>query len=383
MLYLPAEFPQDSEICYLNHAAVGPWPRRTAQAVADFAFRNMQRGGTDYPERLDVERRVRERLAQLINAASPDDIALVQNTSVGLSIVSQGLDWRDGDEVVGIADDFCSNTMVWQALGSRGVHYVGVDSRAVPDPEGALIAAITDRTRLLAISSVHFATGYRFDLQRLSRICREHGVLFSVDAIQSLGAVRFDLATVPADFVIAGGHKWLLSAEGLGFLYCRAELRDALKLHQFGWAMRESPYAFEAADWQAASSARRFEAGTPNMLGIYAMDASLSLFEEIGIGVVEQRLAENLEVLESGLGDIPDVELITPSDPDRRAGIVTFRHTTLGGATLHRGLLQRQVVCSPRAGGVRLSPHFYTPNQVLERAVKKIRQTILNIIKNT
>ena len=101
MLYLPAEFPQEPEICYLNHAAVGPWPRRTAQAVADFAFQNMQRGGTDYPERLDVERRVRDRLARLINAASPDDIALVQNTSVGLSIVSQGLDWRDGDEVVG------------------------------------------------------------------------------------------------------------------------------------------------------------------------------------------------------------------------------------------------------------------------------------------
>ena len=382
MLYLPAEFPQEPEICYLNHAAVGPWPRRTAQAVADFAFQNMQRGGTDYPERLDVERRVRDRLARLINAASPDDIALVQNTSVGLSIVSQGLDWRDGDEVVGIADDFCSNTMVWQALESQGVRYVGVHSRAVPDPEEALIGAITDRTRLLAISSVHFATGYRFDLQRLARTCRARGVLFLVDAIQSLGATSFDLAEVPADFVIAGGHKWLLSAEGLGFLYIRAGLRDRLKLHQFGWAMRESPYAFEAADWQPASSARRFEAGTPNMLGIYAMDASLSLFEEVGIGVVGRRLADNLGLLESGLGEIPDIELVTPSDPARRAGILTFRHATLDGTTLHQGLMRRQVVCSPRAGGVRLSPHFYTPSRVLETTLDKINQTIQNIIKN-
>ena len=381
MLYLPAEFPLDPQLCYLNHAAVGPWPRRTAQAVADYAFQNMRRGGTDYPERLNVERRVRERLARLINADGPDDIALLQNTSVGLSIVSQGLDWHDGDEVVGIVDDFCSNTMVWQALGSRGVRYVAVDTQDAAAPEDALIAAITDSTRVMAVSSVHFATGYRYDLERLSRACRERGVLFSVDAIQSLGAARFDLTHVPADFVVAGGHKWLLATEGLGFLYCRPELRDRLALHQFGWAMRESPYGFEEADWQPAASARRFEAGTPNMLGIHALDASLSLFEDVGIGVVEQRLADNLALLESGLAGIAGSELVTPSDPAKRAGILTFRHAAVAGAELHRGLMHRQVICSHRAGGVRLAPHFYTANQVLEETIDKIKQTIQNIVK--
>ena len=382
MLYLPAEFPLDAELCYLNHAAVGPWPRRTAQVVADYAFQNMRRGGADYPERLDVERRLRERLARLIGAPGADDIALVQNTSVALSIVSQGLDWQDGDEVVGIADDFCSNTMVWQALDGRGVRHVAVDTQQAADPEGALIEAISDRTRLLAVSSVHFATGYRYDLQRLSQVCRERGVLLSIDAIQSLGAADFDLASVPADFVVAGGHKWLLASEGLGFLYCRSDLRDRLQLHQFGWAMRESPYAFEDAAWQPAASARRFEAGTPNMLGIYALDASLSLFEEIGIDVVEKRLAENLELLESGLAEIPGIELVTPAEPARRAGILTFRHDVVDGAELHRGLMQRRVICSPRAGGVRLAPHFYTPSHVLEVALDKIVQTIQLIDKN-
>ena len=169
MLYLPAEFPQDPELCYLNHAAVGPWPRRTAQAVAGFAQQNMTRGATDYPDWVKVERRLRERLARLINAPGPDDIALVQNTSVGLSIVSQGLDWRDGDEVVGLAGDFCSNAMVWEVLGERGVRYRAVEALREPDPEGALIDALSSSTRLLAMSTVHFATGYRFDMERLSQ----------------------------------------------------------------------------------------------------------------------------------------------------------------------------------------------------------------------
>ena len=379
MLYLPAEFPQEADLCYLNHAAAGPWPRRTAQAVANFAQQNMLRGATDYPAWLKVEQRLRERLARLINAASPDDLALVKNTSEGLSIISQGLDWRAGDEVIGVAGDFVSNAMVWQVLGKRGVSYNAVDALPQPDPEGALIAAFSANTRLLAMSTVHFATGYRFDMQRLSEACRARGVLLSVDGIQSLGAVRFDLDEVAADFVTSGGHKWLLAPEGQGFLYCRPGLRDRLELHQFGWAMRQSPYEFEGEDWRPATSARRFEAGTPNMTGIHALEASLSLFEELGMAVVEERLANNLALLESGLSEIPGITIVTPADPHRRAGILTFRHADIPGADLHSALMQRRVICAARAGGVRLAPHFYTPSAVLESAVQQIRQIIQDI----
>lgn len=376
MLYLPAEFPQDADLCYLNHAAVGPWPRRTAQVVAGFAQTNMTRGATDYPARMEVEKRLRDRLAHLINAPSSDDIALVPNTSVGLSIISQGLDWRDGDEIVGLAGDFCSNTMVWEVLDDRGVSYRPIDALNSPDPEAALIAAFSPKTRLLAISTVHFATGYAFDMPRLSEACRSRGILLSVDAIQSLGAAGFDLARAPADFVTSGGHKWLLSPEGQGFLYCRAELRDRLRLHQFGWAMREAPYDFEGDAWTAAPSARRFEAGTPNMLGIHALDASLGLFEEIGIKVVEERLAANLAFLEVRLREIPGTELVTPADPKRRVGILTFRHPGMAAPELHRRLMQQGLVCAARAGGIRLAPHFYTPQAVLETAISRIRATL-------
>jgi selenocysteine lyase/cysteine desulfurase len=379
MLYLPAEFPQEAGLCYLNHAGVGPWPRRTAQVVANFAHQNMTRGATDYPSWLEVESGLRGRLAKVIGAASPDDIALVPNTSVGLSIISQGLDWRKGDEVVGLAGDFASNTMAWEVLGGRGVVYRPVDAMREADPEGALIAALSNKTRLLAISTVHFATGYRFDMARLSEACHRHGILLSVDAIQSLGAARFDLGAVPADFVVAGGHKWLLSPEGLGFMYCRPELRERLTLHQFGWAMRAAPYDFEADTWMLAASARRFEAGTPNMIGIQAMDASLSLFEEIGISVVEERLAANLALLEAGLRALPGVAMISPSDPAKRAGILTFRHTRIAGKGLHAALMRERVICAARAGGIRLAPHFYTPQAVLETAIERISQTIQKI----
>jgi len=376
MLYLPAEFPQEPDLCYLNHAAVGPWPRRTAQVVANFAQQNMTRGATDYPAWAKVEQRLRERIARLINAASSDDIALVQNTSVGLSIVSQGLDWRAGDEVVGLAGDFCSNSMVWEALAERDVRYRPIDALSEHDPEGVLIAALSAKTRLLAISTVHFATGYRFDMQRLSQGCRARGVLLSVDGIQSLGAIDFDLQHAPADFVTSGGHKWLLSPEGQGFLYCRPELCEQLKLHQFGWAMRAAPYDFESDGWSPASTARRFEAGTPNMIGIHALDASLEMFEEVGMPMVEQRLADNLAFLESELLGLPDVEIVSPRDPARRAGILTFRHSRFDGARLHSALMHERVICAARAGGVRLAPHFYTPRAVLETAVERIRKII-------
>jgi selenocysteine lyase/cysteine desulfurase len=376
MLYLPSEFPLEPELCYLNHAAVGPWPRRTAQTVANFAQQNMKRGAEDYPAWMEVAARLRDRLARLINANSADDIALVQNTSEGLSIVSQGLDWLKGEEVVGLAGDFCSNQMPWEALSDKGVRYLRVDALSDPDPEGKLIAAMSDKTRLLAISTVHFATGYRFDMHRLAEACRSKDVLLCVDAIQSLGAAPFDLVETPADFVTSGGHKWLLSPEGLGFLYCRPDLRDQLRLHQFGWAMREAPYAFESDSWTPARSARRFEAGTPNMMGIHAMEASLSLFEELGMEFVENRLAENVAFLETELKQLPDVEIVTPENPEKRAGILTFRHAGAPAPTFHAQLMKNRVICAARAGGIRLAPHFYTPRPTLELGLDKIRQII-------
>ena len=376
MLYLPAEFPQDPGLCYLNHAAVAPWPKRAAEAAQRFAFENMTLGATHYPEWMTVEQHLRERLAWLINADSADDIALVKNTSEGLSFVAAGLDWQPGDRIVGIADDFPSNRVVWESLHDRGVHFDTVDTNASDDPEQALIAAITADTRLMAISSVHFATGVRLDLPRIANVCRERNVLLCIDAIQSLGALRFDLQQVPADFVVADGHKWMLGPEGLGLFYVRPALREQVRLTQFGWAMRQHPGDYGTSPWSPANNARRFECGSPNMLGIQVLAESLGLLQEVGWQTIETRLRSITDRLFERLSALPGCQLRTPADWSRRAGIVSFAFDGKDSEQLYRQLMNANVICASRGGFIRFSPHFYTRDEVVDNAVQLLARLI-------
>jgi selenocysteine lyase/cysteine desulfurase len=376
MLYLPAEFPLDPDIAYLNHAAVAPWPRRTAEAIQRFAFENMTRGAQHYPQWSKVERRLRERLARLLDAPSADDIALVKNTSEGLSFVAAGLPWSPDDRIIGIADDFPSNRVVWEALADRGVVFDAVDINGAADPEAALIERIAPGTRLMAVSSAHYASGLRLDLERLSAACREAGVLLCVDAIQSLGAIRFDLHRVGADFVIADGHKWMLAPEGLGVFYVNPAIRDRLHLTQYGWAMRERPGDFGPGDWQPALSARRFECGSPNMLGIHGLDASLSLLEEVGLDEVENQLQANVDLLRESLHAVPGLEIVSPGERRRRAGIVSFWIDGVESGQLYGQLMEQGIVCACRGGYVRFSPHFYTREETIDHAVDTLRRCL-------
>jgi len=355
-------------LLYLNHAGVSPWPRRTVEAVQRFAAENGTRGAADYPRWLEVERRLREALAQLLGAASPADIALVKSTSEGLSIVAYGLDWRPGDNVVGIAQEFPSNRILWQSLAERGVAYRPLDLYAATGPEAGLEALCDGRTRLIAVSSVQYARGLRLDLERLGAFCRGRGILLGVDAIQSLGALPFDLARVPADFLAADGHKWMLGPEGLAVLYVSPALRPRLRLHQYGWHMMARAGDYESTDWAPAADATRFECGSPNMLGIHGLEASLSLLLELGLASVQAAITERVERLIDRI-DGQGFELLSPREAQRRAGILTFRVPGVDSAALHRGLIARGVICAQRGGGVRFSPHFYTPPEGLDRAV--------------
>jgi len=214
----------------------------------------------------------------------------------------------------------------------------------------------------------------RIDLGRIGNFCREHGILFCVDAIQSVGALRFDARACSADFVAADGHKWMLGPEGLGFFYVRPEIRDTLKLTQFGWHMVEAVGDFERQEWQPAHSARRFECGSPNMLAIHALSASLSLLLEVGMERIESLVLENSRYLLEYLNRQPGIQLVTPHGQERYAGIVTFRVKGLDNQVLYHHLHNIGVFCAYRAGGVRLSPHFYTPMARLEDVTRYITQ---------
>ncbi|MGB5830397.1 MAG: aminotransferase class V-fold PLP-dependent enzyme [Thiohalocapsa sp.] len=361
-------FDLEDNILYLNHAAVSPWPRRTVQAVQRFALDNGATGSKRYANWVATETRLRERLSALIGATSPGDVALAKSTSEALSMVAQGLPWRKGDNIVGIRQEFPSNRIVWEALADRGVTWRGLDLDSSVDPEAELLSLCDDHTRVLAVSWVQYARGLRLDLERLSRGCRARDILLCVDGIQGLGALPFDLAEIPADFVAADGHKWMLGAEGLALFWCRPTLREQLRLTQFGWHMVEDMGDFDREDWRPATDARRFECGSPNMLGVHALEASLALIQELGMDQVASAIAERIARLVE-LIDAHGLELLSPRAPGRRAGIITFRVPGVDQQALYKTLMQGNLMCASRGGGLRFSPHFYTPIDHLDRAI--------------
>jgi len=369
-----AEFQLDDSIVYLNHAAVSPWPRRTADAVRDFATENLSWGSRRYPEWIKTETRLRQQLQTLINARSPDEIALLKNTSEALSVVAYGLSWQAGDRVVISNQEFPSNRIVWESLAKYGVKTVVADLSAGDTPEASLIACLDDHTRLLSISSVQYGTGLRLDLDKLGSACRERGILFCVDAIQSLGAVTFDVQSCQADFVMADGHKWMAGPEGIALFYCRAGSMDRLDLKQYGWHMVEDSTDYSRSTWEVANSARRFECGSPNMTGIHALHASLELLLEVGIATIQQQVLENTRFMLDFLNQLPDhFAVLTPQATERHAGIVTFRPLQQTPESLHDRLTSANVACALRGGGIRFSPHFYTPQKKLCQALELLQ----------
>ncbi|MGW8309788.1 MAG: aminotransferase class V-fold PLP-dependent enzyme [Thiogranum sp.] len=365
------EFALSPDICYLNHAAVAPWPRRTVEAVQRFAQDNGEYGAKHYERWLGVEKALRGQLRELVNARGTDEIALLKNTSEALSVVAWGMAWNPGDEIIISDQEFPSNRIAWESLKSLGVTVVEVDIGATDTPETAIVERMTERTRLVSLSSVQYSSGLAMDLVPIGQACRQRGIAFCVDAIQSLGARPFDVQECQADFAMADGHKWMLGPEGVALFYCRREWLDQLSLRQYGWHMVEAAGDYDARNWQPAGDARRFECGSPNMLGIHALHASLGLLLETGIPDVFRVLSGKISYL-IDLLDATGAVIVSERNPQRRAGIVTFKYPGVDTDTLYRKLQQQGVVCALRGGGIRFAPHFYTPRSVLRRAVSLV-----------
>ncbi len=366
-------FPVIRRHTWLNHAAISPWPEPVSKAMRDFVADNASQGPLGYGRWLQVEQRLRERAPGLFAQEHPDDIALLPNTSAGLNRVARGLDWREGDSVVFMADDFPSNRLPWQGLGRLGVQPrpVSLDAH---DPERSLIAAMGPSTRLLAVSSVHYETGLRLDLTRLGEACSRHGVLFCIDAIQHLGALPLDVDQVQADFVVGGSHKWLLAPEGLAVFWSRPEARALLEVVEPGWRMFADPFNFARADWTAPASARRFEPGTLNTAAIHGLEASISLLLEHGLDQIGSALLDRTDLLTEALESVPGIWLTSPVERERRAGIVSL---VIDGMDSDRALAQltlNGIHAAIRGRCLRLSPHFYTPIEQLEATIEVIRK---------
>ncbi|HKA51626.1 MAG TPA: aminotransferase class V-fold PLP-dependent enzyme [Candidatus Dormibacteraeota bacterium] len=357
-------FPLTKQFIYMNHAGASPMSERARAAIEAVMEQLSTR---PYPGGLAGEEadRLRKSIARLVGA-EPETIGLVRGTAHGISLLAQGLDWRDGDNVVGARGEYPANVYPWMALRDRGVEFrmaEPLNGRIKPD---AVLSLVDDRTRVVALSHVEFWNGYRVDLQTIGCELDRRGVLFAVDAIQSVGALRVDLSTLPVDFLAAGAQKWLLGPQGIGFCYCRPELLHRLRPVLVGTGTVKQCNEYFAYDFDLGETARRFEESSISLLDMAAFQAAVDLMLEVGPKVIEEQVLELSRELAEGLCE-RGYEVVEPwpRRPEESSGIVSFRRP---GSTAHevlRDLNAARVVGRVHADFVRLSPHFYnTPDEV-------------------
>jgi len=349
---------------YLNHASTGPLHRSTRRAVQRFLREQTWEASLGDPAWQQFMGEARASVGKLIGAL-PENVCLMPNCALGLIRALSSIDFREGDEVVYLHDEFATLYFALQGVLKRGARLVEVSAPFGADPTPNLLEAITSRTRLVAVSWVGFLTGYRVDLYRLSEAKSRRGFYLLVDGYQGIGVVPLDLAQLSVDFLVCGGAKWLLSPLGSGFMYVSTE---ALKEHHPDWpgwfGMEVDPTRYCRREVPPKQTAVRFESGTNPLPGMYGMKRSLDDFAAIGVGAIWARVQELTAHLLAGL-DRAGVHVLTPRAPGLRAGIITFQVPQ--AEALLAALGEAGVIVSLRDGLVRVSPHFWNTEEELDR----------------
>ncbi len=364
---LRALFPVTERANYLNHAAVSPPPRPTIAAIESQLRDVSENGSVNFRNWIAVKERARRLLARMLGAR-PEQIAFLRNTSDALSTVANGIDWRPGDNLVTFRNEFPSNIYPWLRLRDA----FGVEVRMCEERNGRidldeLIALIDGQTRLVAISHVQYASGFRADLERLGRAARARDALLVVDAIQSLGVVPIDVDSELIDAAAGAGHKWLLTPEGVGWLYLSDRARDRVKPTLVGWVSVPNPedYANFEQGWNAG--ALPWETGTYPTALAHGLEASLSFLSEVGI----QKIYEHLEMLTDGLcqllaGDA-NYKVLSSRLAGEKSQIVCIQNCAgITATALYLHLKERSIVTAPRGDRLRISPHIYNTTAEIE-----------------
>jgi cysteine desulfurase / selenocysteine lyase len=364
------QMPVTAKWTYFDHGAVAPLPEPTRAAIATWLQGATNEGDVFWPEWSQQVERTRLAAASLVGAGE-DEIALVPNTTTGIGLVAEGFPWKTGDNVVTLANEFPSNLYPWLNLASRGV-----ETRKVPVEGGRVDldrveAAIDERTRLVSLSWVGFASGWRIDVAAAAEICHRKGCLFFLDAIQGLGVFPLDVKSSGIDFFAADGHKWLLGPEGAGLLYIRREHLDLLRPLGLGWHSVVGGGSF-TSEMNLRPTAARYEGGTQNMAGMIGLGASLALLADIGLGPASSPVGDLvLSITDYACERLASVgaNLLSPREGAQRSGIITFQIPGHDPADIRKALLAAGVVTSCRGGGVRISPHGYNTCDEIDRLV--------------
>lgn len=361
-----SEFPISQEWAYLNHAAVAPLPVRVVQKMTAFlqARQKGELGLESWPPRTTVEARA---LAARLLHAAPEEIAFLGCTSDGLNLAASTLPIAPGDNVILCNMEFPANVYPWLNLQRRGV-----EVRIVPHDGGGLTARrlaehIDQRTRVVAVSSVQFLSGFRADLPALADLAHQVSAYLVVDAIQSLGAVPMDVRAAGVDILAANGAKWLMAPIGITILYMRKELIEQLQPTYAYYTAITHREPYLEYDWTLLPDARRFEPSSPNVVGLHGLHAALSLLLEVGIERIYAHILDLTDRLIAGL-DALGLEILTPRPHEQRAGIVSFRTADVPGDFAR--LQEARVCVSQREGYIRVSPHFYNIPEEIDRLLE-------------
>lgn len=363
-------FPITRQKIYLHHAGVSPFSDRVRAAVEEIAAQgNLQ--GADYEAYQQDVLETRGALARLLGGR-PEEIAFTRSTSHGLSILAFGLDWQAGDNVVGARWEYPANLFPWMALGDRGVELRLVEPEGGRITPEAIFALCDARTRLVALSWVQFWNGFRADIATIAAECRRQGILFAVDVIQGLGALRLEVEEAGCDFAAAGSGKWLMAIPGVGVAWCRSELIERLRPVTAGTHSMEDGTAYFDPRLEWKRSAERFEESVPaSSLNLAALRAAAGLLLEVGPEVIEERVLGLSRRLGEGLADLGyNVIAPWPREPSESSGIVSFNRPGVPCQELLRDLTAAGVVCRTHRDFVRLAPHFYNTEAEIDRVLE-------------
>ena len=369
-------FPACADRTYLNCAAVAPGSTRVRAAINAWLDDHVAHGSMASTHWWERVAQVRARTAELVGAA-PEEIAFVKSTSHGLAMVAEGLDWRSGDEVaVASALEYPSNVYAWKHLADRGV---GVRELRVEDgavtPE-AVEEAIGPRTRVVAVSSVQFASGHRTDVDAIGRLCRDRGVLFVVDAIQQAGAFPIDVKASGIHAMAACSHKWMLGLLGIGFLYVDRDLLPNLRPALVGWHSVEDPFAFDGTRFDLRTDASRLEEAAPAFPMVYGLGAAVDMLLDAGVA---DTAAHITGLLDRAAGALEAIGCEVSPAPEHRAGILMIKPVSADVDALAQACAERGIAVSVRRGRLRLSAHLYNNEDDIDALVDLLRDPSPNM----
>jgi cysteine desulfurase/selenocysteine lyase len=358
--------PVTRQWAYFDHAAVAPLSTPVADALTAWTRDSVENGAVHWSGWRERVEAVRQLGAELIGA-DESEIAIVRNTTEGVTLVAEGVRWQPGDNVVVPAGEFPSNRLPWENLADRGVELRVVPNESEHLDLDRLESYCDERTRIVSVSWVGYATGWRNDLETLAVIAHRHGAKLFVDAIQGLGVLPLDVSTTGIDFLSADSHKWLLGPEGAGLFFARRECLKELRPFGLGWNSVERPGNFDATDARLKQSAARYEGGTYNMAGVAGLEAALRLVLRFGIAEISARLLEVTDRLCQRLESECGAVIVSQRDTERRSGIVAFDLPGCDLRRVRRSARDAGVVLNVRGGHLRVSPHVYTNDADVDR----------------